>query len=168
MFFLGFFARRYYSTQEKELKKELERKLVERDKFKEELERYEERSRKIFVSPKVKASSEKTIDKENTDTEEKTNLKESITPHEISARKIGNYQVHSTPSTQKPLFQDSYNQTTKRNQEKLTCNQEKLLTDAYQQILQRQYALNQLKNIKTIEEPQKKKTVTGNQKTLHR
>lgn len=168
MFFLGFFARRYYSTQEKELKKELERKLVERDKFKEELERYEERSRKIFVSPKVKASSEKTIDKENTDTEEKTNLKESITPHEISARKIGNYQVHSTPSTQKPLFQDSYNQTTKRNHEKLTCNQEKLLTDAYQQILQRQYALNQLKNIKTIEEPQKKKTVTGNQKTLHR
>ena len=133
MFFLGFFARRYYSTQAKELKKELDVQLAEKDMFKYELERYEENSKQKQLSPKVKTGIETSTNKENMAVKEKRNSKRSTTFDEMSAmpiRKIGNYRVHSTPTAQKPLFQDPYNQTAKNSH--LTINQEQVLKDPNQ------------------------------------
>lgn len=133
IFFLAFFTRRYYSNQAKELKKELDAQLAERDRLKNVLERYEENSNQKQLSPKVKTGLETSTNKENTSVEEKRNSKRSTTVKEmptvptVTDRKIGNYRVHSASSAQKPLFQDPYNQSAKNSH--LTINQEQVLKD---------------------------------------
>lgn len=107
--------------------------LAERDMFKYELERYEENSKQKQLSPKVKTGIETSTNKENMAVKEKRNSKRSMTFDEMSAmpiRKIGNYRVHSTPTAQKPLFQDPYNQAAKNSH--LTINQEQVLKDPNQ------------------------------------